>query len=446
MSSLINEANFKNFFTYRLFKKLKDTVYPHVITVKNALIIELFDEVIFSKKASFPETLDYLVMNKGNNVTRILPVFSIKTICLYHYLIRNIEDDLVKNRIDGTFGGYRIGNSFLKKEKNELDLSALYMLTINPAAWSKEWKSYQDFVFKYYNENEFDSIVMFDIANFYDSVNLSRLEHKARLAVTSSDDKIINLLFFILKNWNYRLNKYKENYSGLPQNEVGDESRILANFYLQDYDAYIKKKCDEVGAKYLRYSDDTIIYGKGIKVVEKLLWQASKYLNKEGLNINVSKVKFFQNEEGLKNFHIYWAFDIHDCIDSKEWEEAISIFEDYKKNSYSFREFSVVKRFITITNGYYNTSFWGKYILTENFLKMCKHFDLINIYKHLKNKKKTTQLTLFKKLIINIAENSLFNLELYHILKFNNISKMFDASFDAKIEERIKLIKGSYDE
>jgi len=66
----------------------------------------------------------------------------------------------------------------------------------------------------------------------------------------------VNLLFYFLCNWNRGYLNYERQSMGIPQDEVGDCSRILGNFYLQEYDNYLYKLTKKENSAYLRYADD----------------------------------------------------------------------------------------------------------------------------------------------------------------------------------------------
>lgn len=107
--------------------------------------------------------------------------------------------------------------------------------------------------------DEDDVILKLDIANFYDNINLSLLEKKLLVSVPVEKLEFINMLMYFLKNWNLKNDKYHLKSVGIPQNEFGDQSRLLANFYLQNYDKMVKRICDISNATYIRYADDQII-------------------------------------------------------------------------------------------------------------------------------------------------------------------------------------------
>lgn len=116
-------------------------------------------------------------------------------------------------------------------------------------------------------------------------------------------------------NWNKTFEGYSYKLVGVPQDTIGDCSRISANFYLQDYDESMKELCDTSNAKYLRYADDQIIYSNNKMTGRQILFEASKCLFKIGLDINSGKVVEFDSRE---QFNQYWAFEIFELLDDKK--------------------------------------------------------------------------------------------------------------------------------
>ncbi len=157
------------------------------------------------------------------------------------------------------------------------------------------------------------------------------------------------MLFHFLRNWNRRFERYSQKYVGIPQNEVGDCSRILANFYLQDYDAFMKAKCDKYNACYLRYSDDQIIMANNEETAYEILFEASKELFKINLNINSSKVEPFYPRD---KFYEYWAFEIFELLDDSKnidkVNEGIELYFKWLENGVRFRHDSVLRRIVSV--------------------------------------------------------------------------------------------------
>lgn len=94
----------------------------------------------------------------------------------------------------------------------------------------------------------------------------------------------------------------------MPQDEVGDCSRLLANFYLQAYDEFMRDECLKAAGRgeFVRFADDQFIMTQESRDARLILFNASTELHKIGLNINSGKVIEFS---GRVDFDYYNAFD-----------------------------------------------------------------------------------------------------------------------------------------
>src|SRR5262249_51770567 len=143
---------------------------------------KIVSEACISKRnytASVPR--DYIVLNKHNYVTRIVPTFSYRDACVYFFCIKRLEEYIAGNRVEGTFGGWQLGNSIRKKEDEESAGMYVPTTSYNRFQYSKHWRDYQKLAYKYSWLGEFNYFLKFDIANFYDTINLRLLENKIRL-------------------------------------------------------------------------------------------------------------------------------------------------------------------------------------------------------------------------------------------------------------------------
>ncbi len=353
---MISKTDFLNLFNGKFWEKItKETSVPYElnnIPKKSETLNKLYNDI---KHRNYYPMLprEYLVSNKHNYVSRIVPVFDSRENCTYFFCIKQLEQDIAVNRVEGTFGGWSLGNLIRKKEENELEeltpLSPIPLNSYNPFKWSENWKEFQKRAYRYSQKSDYNFFLKFDIANFYDTINLNLLENKIRLVTNGKDNAfVIDLLFHFLKNWNRRFEKYSQKSVGIPQDETGDCSRILANFYLQDYDDFMKTECDKHEAQYLRYADDQIIMTKTKEIAYDILFEASKELFKINLNINSGKVESFEKEE----FYSYWAFEIfqllEDTENSDDINRGIQIYFDWLDNKICFRSESVLKRIISV--------------------------------------------------------------------------------------------------
>lgn len=334
---MIAHSEFKKYYNSDFWKSFKRLPFNIKIPKKEKFIKEVYDSIITKKY--YPSTpVRYLDIDKGNGVTRTVPVFDIKDYCIYYYCIKILEPKIALNRVQNTFGGWTLGGVMRQSENDEVYSSSAIVESLddlieesmnpysfNPYAWSIV---YGDFNSKLYATAKiFKNSYMaeLDIANFYDSVRLDILENKIREITSDGESEAVSLLFHFLNYWNREINFYNEQTVGLPQDALGDFSRILANFYLQDYDFYMKEKADEVGGSYFRYADDQFLFAPNEELVRKLVFLASKKLNCFGLSINQKKVKYRQTEELIN----YRSFSIFEILADKNTQDNPDVIENF---------------------------------------------------------------------------------------------------------------------
>ena len=232
--------------------------------------------------------VEYIFLLKNEFVARIIPVFSIEDEAIYFYLCKRIEEDIANNRVPGTFGGWMLGNSIKAQEDDEIQ----YVInSYNPWLWTKYWKEFQHYIYSNLDKYSFKYALKLDIANFYDSINIDILSKKLYKICSKDKYDFIELIVYILKYWNRRFSNYSENNVGIPQNEFGDQSRLLANVYLNEYDEIMSDICNKHGAMYSRYADDQIILFDNEEDINNIMLIANEELRKLGLNINAGKTK-----------------------------------------------------------------------------------------------------------------------------------------------------------
>ena len=346
----IDRASFDKIFESKFWVKLKESIVPFDTTPeKTKFLDELYAGITeFTYNPKNPR--EYIVVNKHNGISRYIPTFSREDYCVFFLCIKLLENEIAVNRVDGTFGGWTLGNPIrLKEEQEILELEYVPYNTINELSWVKEWQTFQNIANTYKEVDTWSYFINLDIANFYDCINLTALERKIRHVVPKAKQDVVTLLFHFLQNWNKKLEGYTLKTVGIPQDEIGDCSRILANFYLQDYDLKISEICERFGAKYIRFADDQIIYTKDLQTARNILFEASKELLRINLNFNSSKVKEFRS---IDEFDTYWAFEIFEQLKDKTNKTLINegiknYFENLDKNV-KFRDGSVLKRILSI--------------------------------------------------------------------------------------------------
>lgn len=295
---------------------------------KKAFLRELYDDIRSGRYfPSLPR--GYIVEDKHNGVARIIPVFTYRDSCVFYFCIRQLEDAIAGNRVQGTYGGWRLGNviraqedaereQFPNPEEYQPEVAVPfdpYAIpgSFDPKKWMVHYKDFQRQAYKWSRKQELRYFVEFDIANFYDTINLDILERKIRAAIPREKNEIVDLLFVFLRNWNRHFEGYGGKSVGIPQDDIGDCSRMLANFYLREYDEFMLATLQDTTrcGRYLRYADDQIIMAETPDDARRTLFQASTELHKIGLNINSGKVHQFSSRE---DFAYYWAFDLFDLL------------------------------------------------------------------------------------------------------------------------------------
>ena len=125
-------------------------------------------------------------------------------------------------------------------------------------------------------QNSVKYVVKSDIANFYDRVNIHRIE--STLQTTKGlNGRVVNMMNQILLHW------AKRDSYGLPVGSNG--SRILAEVALFNVDRSLK----DAGIKFIRFVDDFRIFTKTATEAHSALAMLIELLDREGLFINTRK-------------------------------------------------------------------------------------------------------------------------------------------------------------
>ncbi|MFT4031598.1 MAG: RNA-directed DNA polymerase [Siphonobacter sp.] len=434
----IDRASFDKITTSKFWTKLKDSIVPFGSTPDKAKFLDDLYSGITEFTYNPKNPREYIVINKHNGISRYVPTFSREDYCVFFLCIKLLEKEIAINRVDGTFGGWTLGNPIrLKEEQEILELDYIPFNTINDLSWVSEWQSFQNIAKTYRDLNNCEYFINLDIANFYDCINLTILEKKIRHITPKSKQDVVTLLFHFLQNWNKKLEGYNQKTVGIPQDEIGDCSRILANFYLQDYDFAMQTICDKLGAKYIRFADDQIIYAKDLTTAKTILFNASKELLRINLNFNSSKVKEFKSKD---EFNTYWTFEIFELLKDKANKTNINKgIEKYiynLDNGIKFKDGSVLKRLLTVDNKLIKPKFRHRLIamfFNPDFLAQLSVWHFRRVREFVNNDKE------FFEELDNLVATVPFNSYHYNLLAFYKKERIgFDCT---EIENRINEIK-----
>jgi hypothetical protein len=196
----IERASFDKIFASKFWSKLKDSIVPFGTTpVKIDFLDKLYSEI--SEFTYLPKNpREYIVINKHKGISRYVPTFSREDYCVFFLCIKLLENEIAVNRVNGTFGGWTLGNPIrLKEEQEIIELEYVPFNTINELSWVQEWQSFQSIAKRYRDLDNWKCFINLDIANFYDCINLTILERKIRHVVPKSKQDVVTLLFHFLQ-------------------------------------------------------------------------------------------------------------------------------------------------------------------------------------------------------------------------------------------------------
>jgi hypothetical protein len=238
----------------------------------------------------------FLSSPKASNVARFIPVFTFRDTSVYFACLKQVERALASEAVTDTFGGWRLGGARRSIEEAEAlrmfggeDSSSIPQSCYNRAAWIQNWNQFWKLLAARHEDAEESAwFAMFDVANFYDSVDLRRLETAVR-AIGAGAQFPLNVLFHLLRSWNRAHCLYADSAKGLPMDIVGDCSRLLANYFLIPFDRDFRQHMSDLGGCYMRFADDMVVRATTRSECEAAVYEASERLHGLGLNINVAR-------------------------------------------------------------------------------------------------------------------------------------------------------------
>lgn len=245
------------------------------------------------------------------------------------------------------------------------------------------------------------------------------LEKKLLATVGRKKSQIVYLLIYFLKYWNKSIDNYNYKTVGIPQSEFGDQSRLLANFYLQDYDSIISELCLEQGAEYVRYADDQIIFARNDTDINRIMLSICNELNKIGLNVNASKVHKYTMEE----LETYYGYEMINDILEENYDSAADTFFALKDNNVKFREDIILRKMLTSGLNNYSKENKDKIlsiVTTDNFLLHNGLFYLKKVYGYINEEEKE----IFIERLIFLLQTNYYNEFHYSVLKFAKENKL----------------------
>lgn len=259
--------------------------------------------------------IEYVPKTEG--IVRTVKCYPLSDTCIYYYVTKKLQEEIVEKikENEHVYGGFRMTPELRVEEKDYIDspIDPSYENEFSKTQFRKEWSEYQNLAKSMYDA-KYVTYLHFDIAHFYDDINLNLLESTLQ-NITSGKSDLVNLLFFFLKNSDRLDLGYHESTVGLPQESVGEMSRLLANLYLSLFDSQFRIALNDLFAgidyKYFRYADDMWVAFNGPRVKYKDVMQiASLILQRNKLHVNESKTEVLSRDK----FANHWQFDLWNIV------------------------------------------------------------------------------------------------------------------------------------
>lgn len=293
---------------------------------------------------------NYYYFPKEKGVLRKVKSYSIPDIVIFYYCVKLLQGKLYEkvSENEKVFGSFKFTSNdsshIVPEDEQMIYSSEGYESFLDKESFVIEWKEFQQNAKEAANKR-YDKYVHVDISHFYDDINLDILEREIRNVVNDHSD-VIDLLFYFLKYSDKRDLRYSPNNVGIPQEEIGDMSRVLANFYLATFDSEILSYLHENFRKddyvYMRYSDDMwFCFNGDDDDAYSLIQQVSLLLGKLKLHVNDKKTIILDR----KGFTDYWYFPDWKKV-QKNWDDERYIKDLFHKLITSSRKDG---RWISIT-------------------------------------------------------------------------------------------------
>lgn len=383
--------------------------------------------------------------NKGHGVARQIPIFNLSDYSVYYYCVRKLEHVIAKNRVLGTYGGWSMGGKIRKQEDEEPGDPYQMTYSYNPAAWAKHYGDFNGRIYgnvkKLKSEDKTDYLVYeIDIANFYDNIQHPILENKIRRDADYTESGVLDLLMYFLGYSNRHVTQYNKRTVGIPQDAFGDCSRLLANYYLQDYDLYISELAKQHDSIYLRYADDQLFFVPNNDIGEKMIQMASRRLSKLGLNINQKKVAV----RTLRELYTYRSFNINNIFVPKGSSQDKSKINEFATKSFAAidkdvealkdKGYPLIKRLVSADFNKLSPDLRARlmmYIFDRQFILSVPAITQFRSYIKMNDTEKSSYIEIVNELVSSCRHSSFH----YEVLAFYRMANINTDALESRIAE-----------
>jgi hypothetical protein len=261
-----------------------------------------------------PKNASIVRSAKRDGLTRCLSFLEIEDLIVMKTICDSLQPDLHKDFPEYVDFSRRLQTAF-PKEKSDYE------------SWFEHWLRHQNRLIQIIaKRNGWKYIVLADISNFFPSINHVILRQTISSKV-QTEEKVINLLFFILDSMIPKTDYCSDHSSGLPQ-ENHDVSRILAHAFLQHLDAEFEREGKE--GRYARWVDDIVVAVETKGQGRETLGRIQRQVENKGLFLNNSKCRILDGATAIKELWLAENEFLDDIHSKTKQREIIDLpgFED----------------------------------------------------------------------------------------------------------------------
>ena len=133
----MNLTDFLSSIDTKFWKHIHNKTYVPISPIwdKKQFLIWLFEQ-IDNHNYSPSKPREYIVSNKHNMVSRIVPVFELKDSCVYYFCVKKIEKEIAINRVEWTYWWFSLWWCIRKTEDEEFKMKEQIFFSSSPFSYN----------------------------------------------------------------------------------------------------------------------------------------------------------------------------------------------------------------------------------------------------------------------------------------------------------------------
>ena len=258
-----------------------------------------------------PRYLQEVYIPKSGLSVRPGNVLPIEEASILHAAIYLIAPKIDK-KLDSSVYSYRLHSDWENRARKKQSifrevevevpfLKSSTISSINPfEAWYERWPKFEEDAKEAYQSKGYTHLTKTDIFSFFENIDLQLLENLLRSLLGTEEEKLLQLIFTILRGWNRVPNAGMPIHRGIPQGN--DVSSFLGNIFLIHLDRALKRFCNKCNGKWFRYVDDVKVYTNSETEAREAVFEINNVLREMHLNLQGGKTEILTGDK-LRDEH-----------------------------------------------------------------------------------------------------------------------------------------------